>query len=639
MNLKDLKDYKVEDESPKSKPLNISDIGNDYQVEDSEDDGIGKLESGLRGVAQGASFGTSDELTGAGEATLKTLLGPEKFEDLLDNYRKHRDEARVSNKAAEEANPASYLTGEVAGGIGTGILTGGAGAVAGLGEAGLLAGAGRLALQGAAQGAATGLGSSEADLTKGDIAGAAKDTAIGGALGAGLGVALPVATKAVGKGLGAAGRYAMDKVDSLENLKAAYDLVGKGKSVVGKTAKNIINKDAEDIAKSLVKGGSKQVSEGSKMMGDILKTIPASDDIPQVLSEIEKRIQSKDMLPDDLSKLQNILDQYKTKTVKETIESGEDIARKGIANTVDQETSAAEMLGNKISFGEPVKTPQGRTFNTLKTTTDAEGNQISSVIPTSIPEDKVTKEVISKIKDMDLQQLYDFKKTQRDLLQSNKLDYTGSQSAKEAMTTIDNFIAEKLGTSGNEVFEQGKEQMKRGFQAKNILPSLDEQGNTLGQDTDLRVQKMLLSNSEDAPKNLDRAFGYLDDQYVSPELKESALELSKRNKLNRQANQIGWSPISWIKAGGIRVGELAGQANKALPKDFTRKILSNTDDGLKRLATKLPKELGSTLEKALNDTTKRDRLLWALSQQPAFREAVHKAEQDAINNTDETLGQ
>jgi hypothetical protein len=38
--------------------------------------------------------------------------------------------------------------------------------------------------------------------------------------------------------------------------------------------------------------------------------------------------------------------------------------------------------------------------------------------------------------------------------------------------------------------------------------------------------------------------------------------------------------------------------------------------------------LGATLEKALQDTTKRDRLLWSLSQQPAFREFFNEQEQN-----------
>jgi len=154
---------------------------------------IGSIESGLRGSAQGLSFSLADELTGAGEAGTKALLGGDKLSDLMDNYRKYRDESRAEYKTAEEANPAAYMTGEIGSGIAAGMLTGGAGAVANLGRVGLQQGAKELAKVGLKQGAAAAFGASEADLTKGEVGKAALDTAIGGGVGAAAGAILPSA--------------------------------------------------------------------------------------------------------------------------------------------------------------------------------------------------------------------------------------------------------------------------------------------------------------------------------------------------------------------------------------------------------------------------------------------------------------
>lgn len=128
----------------------------------------GPTESLIRGAAQNATLGLADEAAGAGEALMKKLQGDQT--PLTDLYRQGRDESRNLYKLAEQENPSSYLGGQVAGAIAPALLTGGA-SIGGL----------------AAQGALQGLGSSEADLTKGELAGAARDTGIGGAIGAGAG--------------------------------------------------------------------------------------------------------------------------------------------------------------------------------------------------------------------------------------------------------------------------------------------------------------------------------------------------------------------------------------------------------------------------------------------------------------------
>lgn len=74
---------------------------------------ISKTESFIRGAAQGASLGFSDEITGVVESALTDKT-----------YDQARDESRQNNRSAEEQNPGSYTTGSVGGSIATALVPG-----------------------------------------------------------------------------------------------------------------------------------------------------------------------------------------------------------------------------------------------------------------------------------------------------------------------------------------------------------------------------------------------------------------------------------------------------------------------------------------------------------------------------------
>ena len=150
----------------------------------------GYAESLLRGGAQGLSLGFADEIAGAGGAALDALKGSDS--GLVANYIKNRDAYRAEDDAAKKANPKTFLGGQIGGGLATAAIPG-----LNIGAAETLGGR---ALGAAGLGAAAALGNSKADLTQGDIAGAAKDTAIGGALG---GVMQPAIEKVVAPAIGA----------------------------------------------------------------------------------------------------------------------------------------------------------------------------------------------------------------------------------------------------------------------------------------------------------------------------------------------------------------------------------------------------------------------------------------------------
>jgi hypothetical protein len=739
MNLKDLKDYKIEDESPKSKPLNISDIGNDYEVEDSEDNSIGKLESGLRGAAQSVSYGTADELTAGAETAAKTLFGADKLSDLMDNYRKYRTESRADYKAAEEANPGSYLTGEIGGGVAAGLLTGGAGAVANLGKVGLQQGAKELAKIGLKQGAAAGFGSSEGDLTQGDLGElgqVAKDTAIGGTLGASLGAALPTVTKGAGKALGAVGDFAMDKAPTVfKKGKAAFNLAKEGFDVVGDKAEKALDKESRQAAKDIIAGFRRQSREGSVDIGKALKSLPEGADFSKVMTEVEDSLSKSNMRVDDYERALRELKQFKTTNMTETVIPGLDTATKKMEDITAKAKSASSALGEDISFSpvenidnkflqsvktqkagdqiidstksiqegtgllkgkelmsqkiakqkaeaaqlgqqvnitEPIFDKESNSLISTVTSKDSNGSEIAKTIsqkvpndstlniPTfgdknianvmqvDIPEDQIIKEYTESFKNMDLQELNNVKMGIDDLLSGDTLTSYGKKILQETRSKLDGTIKTSMSTPNKELFEAGSAARTKSYNAGDLIGTLSPKKQFL-KDADIKLQSQLLKpEGSTAQKTVEQALSY--GENVTPELTKSIQGFPIRKELLKDVKGEGGMLGGLINPKGVAIrsgealGKIAGSKVVTLPREFSRKILNSTDDKLKILAGKMSNNpvlspFKKNLEEALKDSTKRDRLLWSLSQQPAFRESVNKIEEDELNNMDATLGQ
>lgn len=166
-------------------------------------------ESFGRGIVQGGTFGSSDELSGLIGAGIDRLTGLDAEQAQLlgqptaafsENYRGLRDAERMENAQARRDNPYFYGAGEFTGGFA--IPGGGAfkGAQA-LANATRLTPLGGLAVSGGLGGAIGGAGYSEADLVDGEVGEFAQDVGVGSGVGA---VLAPVAGKGielVGRGL------------------------------------------------------------------------------------------------------------------------------------------------------------------------------------------------------------------------------------------------------------------------------------------------------------------------------------------------------------------------------------------------------------------------------------------------------
>lgn len=190
-------------------------------------------ESIIRGGAQGATLGFADELTGGAEAALDIAKDPGRFKEFLDLYRQHRNESRGAYKAAEEANPMSYMGGSLA----SALIPGGAALKLGKGLAGAVK-------AGIAGGGLVGLGSSESDLTTADpsqAVEATKDAGAGMLVGGLTGGALHSA--------GALGKEIMDS-RYVQDLLAARRFGKAGEKLFGEAAQKRVGKEVTDFAES-----------------------------------------------------------------------------------------------------------------------------------------------------------------------------------------------------------------------------------------------------------------------------------------------------------------------------------------------------------------------------------------------------
>ncbi|MBK7497361.1 MAG: hypothetical protein IPI28_18900 [Candidatus Omnitrophica bacterium] len=155
---------------------------------------IGKGKSFIRGAGQGASLGFGDEAGGVGSAFSELLTTKEEdetrplMERLKAAYQSGRDDERGLNEDARKANPKTFLGGQIFGGALPAAATAGSATVASA-----------PVTTAAAMGGVQGLGDSSADLTEGNVKGAAIDTAWGTISAATLAALFKVAPKLASK--------------------------------------------------------------------------------------------------------------------------------------------------------------------------------------------------------------------------------------------------------------------------------------------------------------------------------------------------------------------------------------------------------------------------------------------------------
>lgn len=204
-------------------------------------DSPSQLGVAARAAGQGLAFGFGDEVVAAAKAP---------FSDK--SYTELRDENRAALERDREAYPktaiASEITGAVLPSVAATLLSGPVGGGASVANAGRLASVAKSVFNPATvkgmmgAGAAYGLGSSEADLTEGEVGEAAVDAGKSALFAGGLGKALPVVGKyggelleGTGKKLGEGAEFLASKAVGLtKGLRKRLDLTPADARAVGR---------------------------------------------------------------------------------------------------------------------------------------------------------------------------------------------------------------------------------------------------------------------------------------------------------------------------------------------------------------------------------------------------------------------
>lgn len=224
--------------------------GLDYTGETAEDVGLG--------AAQGLTLGTTPMIGGALGAVAAKASGKE--DRLADLYNKYQELIKERIKKSEERSPVLFKAAELSGAAAPVLLSAGTGTAAlgarGLAEAGAI-GAGKQvakdlaaqALEGAAIGGISGLGSSEGKLVSGteeQQKQVGKDVLSGAALGGLAGPILGSAAKVAGS---AVEKYGPDLQDSkyLRQLKQSYEAGKQKLGFTGEQADTLRRQQAKQL--------------------------------------------------------------------------------------------------------------------------------------------------------------------------------------------------------------------------------------------------------------------------------------------------------------------------------------------------------------------------------------------------------
>lgn len=618
------------------------------------------VESFLRGAAQGATFGLSDEITGVGEATVNTLFGKDKIVDLLNNYKKYRDESRANYKAAEEANPGAYMTGDIGAGIATGLLTGAAGTVANLGKVTAKQSLLELAKHGAKQGAAHGFGNSDADLTEGDISGIVRDTVIGGGAGAVLAPATVGVAKTAGKVGSTVGKFLGD-TELGQDIQKAFNLGTKGKQTYGKGGRDQFVESMKKTTDDILNHIDKDYETASRKVGEALESTDRKADVSDIIKSLEESIKNAEAKESSKAQVLDLINQYKkkfdlplkvTKTgeVPEVNIKGEDVARQNLDVARKRAAMEAEALGENVSFTDPVVNPEAKQIMSLKRGTNAKGDDIIQPIKESIPDD-VFKPGSSEIDINPQGVLTDLveprtakqMKTMRDALynEAESLDSQNDKFLASLLKDSSNKVRERIpsvmGKSNREIYEQGNERLTK-------LHNLKENISALRANSDLNKNQGIMRTLSKDEDNFINQLGKEELLSTLPEnVKQEAMDLGDWNKLSREKQKLldsnnilgaAFGGISQMAKTGANIAGKTVTKTSPITSSVTKTVKSITnlpDEALVGLANKFKnspddtmKSLGEKIETALSSADKKDRLLWSLARQPAFRELLEK---------------
>ncbi len=305
----------------------------------------GMIESALRGVEQGATFGYGDELNSGLETLLNQATGNSKGLNILDEYRKHRGESREKFAAAEKENPITSTLSNLAGGVLPALASGGGS----LPEQGLAG----VAKMGAAYGALGGLGNSEADLTKGEVNKAASDAVTGGLMGAAVapvaGKIGDVLLKPLARGLG----HVADIGPIASATESFKQGALNGRVLFNKKGEAALGDEITGAVKNLSKDVKDQLSEASRAKlenmltpGDNVDLRTWADQANSMMDSLQENAGANTQVEKDIARVREIINRH----INGVETTG--VIAKGLNPTTPQAETLLRQLGDLGSASE-----------------------------------------------------------------------------------------------------------------------------------------------------------------------------------------------------------------------------------------------------------------------------------------------
>lgn len=329
-----------------------------------------RLEAAARGAGQTATFNTSDEILGKIKSLTRDFSRSIESELFGDNIlppvtaQEATNAERQANKQAQEANPISYGSGSLAGGVATGVAgasTKIGGAVSNSISRGLLPKAtslgGKFAnaltkiAQGSAAGATSAAAYSAGNATEGNRIEAAKQAAVPGAA---IGAAIPLATTTI-NGLKEVATPAIDEaVKPLVQRAKDFGIRLRGDQIADSRVRNTIQKIGQELPFS--GAGAFEQEQQRDFTKAVAKTIGQDTDSlgAETIKKFRKDVGEKfdsvlsgktiSVSPEDIQGIESV----KT-AARDNIESGlADVVDRNVDKTL-KDLSAGELSGEKLA--------------------------------------------------------------------------------------------------------------------------------------------------------------------------------------------------------------------------------------------------------------------------------------------------
>ena len=539
---------------------------------------IGAVEAAVKG-AQGSLL--VDEIVAglagaAGQAygTLEQRKLP-KMQELLDAYYEARGGQRAEKEAAFEQQPLASIAGSIAGGAVTAPLLAGVGAAAPAAKAG-----GRIAqaaATGAKFGAATGALQGEARLAEGleGVKQLGKETAAGALVGAGTGAALS-GTAELGKKVGKkVGKVAKEIIP--ESVAARYEYGKKtGKMATVEDLDQEIRNASENIfdtVKNKLDDYGVQKQQAIKLADEAGERIALGEDIRQVIDSLGE----KTLTPSN----KESIDSFKNLLKKEFLGEG----------SFDEVLSRIKTSPGKFQAKDLISSPD---FDIDRLTVKEADDLLPQIY--QLTEDK------NPIIAQKAKQIYGSLRTKIG-------EFGGVSEAKEGLEAIYKPIAKNLNVDVAELNSPNK------FIRDQAIADLEKR--LIQSSESSRVDKRLLG--EALEKYAPEAKKLMDDLELFKQARAATfgkgrIDVTQSNILTKAAAVGG-------NIAGIGSGKLTG---------FSKALLGKNPDQLQQIATKLSQSSNKAAQaytKPLMDVAKSDQrgreaLLFSLSQQPGFRQAM-----------------